>query len=79
MVSFNFHPYNSDSDSDCIIADCKEGEDCITVTDKPSPKRCKLEPEKNLNRKLIPGDGHCIDKQSFRQTGHGICCKFTKV
>ena len=51
---------NSDSDSYCIITDCKEGEDCIIVTDKPSPKRSKLEPEENLNRELIPGDGHCI-------------------
>ena len=31
---------NSDSDSDCLITDCKEGEDCIIVKDKPSPKRC---------------------------------------
>ena len=23
-------------------------------------KRCKLESEENLYRKLIPGDGHCI-------------------
>ena len=51
---------NSDSDSDCIITDCKEGEDCIIVTDKPLPKRYKLEPEEILHRKLIPGDGHCI-------------------
>ena len=35
---------NSDSDSDCIITDCKEGEDWIMVTGKPSPKRFKLEP-----------------------------------
>ena len=31
---------NSDSDSDYIITDSKEGEDCIKVTDIPSPKRC---------------------------------------
>ena len=48
---------NSNSDSDCIITDCKEGEDCIIITDIPSSKRCKLEPEENLHRKLIPGDG----------------------
>ena len=34
---------NSCSDSDCIHADCKEGEDYIVVTDIPLPKRCKLE------------------------------------
>ena len=42
------------------IVDCKESEDYIIVTDKPSPKRCKLEPEENLHRKLIRRDGHCI-------------------
>ena len=52
---------NSDSDSDCIITDFKEGEDGIIVTDIPSPEICKLEPEENLHRKLIPGDGHRID------------------
>ena len=26
----------SDGDSDCIITDCKEGEDCIKVTNMPS-------------------------------------------
>ena len=51
---------NSDSDSDCIITDCREGEDCIIVIDKPSPKRCKLKPEGNVHRKLIRKDGHCI-------------------
>ena len=51
---------NSDSDSDCIITDRKEGEDCIIVTRMPSHKRYKLEPEENLHCKLIPGDGHCI-------------------
>ena len=51
---------NNDSDSDCIIIDCKKYEDCISVTDIPSLKRCKIEPEKNLHRKLIPGDGHFI-------------------
>ena len=39
---------------------CKESEGCIVVTDKPSAKKCKLEPEENLYRKLIPRDGHCI-------------------
>ena len=47
---------NSDNDGDSIIADCKESEDCIIVSDKHSPKRCKLEVEKNLYRKLTPGD-----------------------
>ena len=42
------------------IANCEESEDYIIVLDKPSPKRCKLEPEENLHRKLITGDGHCI-------------------
>ena len=51
---------NSDSDSDCLITDCKEGEDCIIVKDKPSPKRCKLELEDNLHLKSITGDGYCI-------------------
>ena len=55
---------NSDNDGDCIIADCKESEDCIIVSDKPSNKRCKLELEENLQHKLIPGDGHCIAKCS---------------
>ena len=54
MFSFSFHRQNSHSGSDCII------EGCIKVTDIPSPKRCKLELEENLHRKLIPGDGHCI-------------------
>ena len=52
---------NSDSDSDCIITDCKEGEDCIIVTDISSPEMCKLEPEENWHCKLILGDGRCID------------------
>ena len=51
---------NSDIDDDCIISSCKESEDYIIVTDKPSPKICKLESEENLYRKLIPGDGPCI-------------------
>ena len=51
---------NSDSDSDRITTHCKEDEDCIIVTDKPSPKRCKLELEENLHCKLTPEDGHCI-------------------
>ena len=51
---------NSDNDGDCIIGNCEESEDYIIVLDKPSPKRCKLEPEENLHRKLIPGDEHCI-------------------
>ena len=51
---------NSNSDSEWIITDCKESEDCIIVIDKPSRKKCKLEPEENLLRKLIPGDGHCF-------------------
>ena len=42
------------------IASCEECEDCIIVLDKRSPKRCKLEPEENLHRKLITGDGNCI-------------------
>ena len=46
--------------TDWIITDFEEGEDCIIVTDIPSPKRCKLEPEEILHHKLIPGDGHCI-------------------
>ena len=49
---------NSDNNGDCIISACKESEDCIIVTDKPSLYRCKLEAEKNLHRKLIPVDGH---------------------
>ena len=47
---------NSDNDGDSIMADCKENEDCIIVSDKYSPKRCKLEVEKNLYCKLTPGD-----------------------
>ena len=35
---------SSDSDSDCVITDYKEGDSCIIVTDIPA-KRCKLEPE----------------------------------
>ena len=27
---------------------------------KPSPKRYKSEPEENVHRKSIPGNGHCI-------------------
>ena len=50
---------NSNKDSDCIITYSTEGEDCIIVTDIPSPKRCKLEPEENLHRKLILEDRHC--------------------
>ena len=80
---------NSDSDSDRITTHCKEDEDCIIVTDKPSPKRCKLELEENLHCKLTPGDGHCITNyfavhfekkwQCFGQIGRGISHKFIKV
>ena len=45
---------NSDSGSDCMIADCKEGEEWIVVTDIPSSKRCKLKPEENLHCELMP-------------------------
>ena len=41
---------SSDSDSDCVITDYKEGDSCIIVTDIPA-KRCKLEPEETPNRK----------------------------
>ena len=34
---------NGDNDSNWIIVDYKESEDCIIVTDKLLPKRCKLE------------------------------------
>ena len=51
---------NSDIDGDRIVADCKEKEDWFIVTDKPTRRRCKLEPVENLYCKLIPGDGHCI-------------------
>ena len=50
---------SSDSDSDCVITDYKEGDSCIIVTDIPA-KRCKLEPEETPKRIKIPGDGHCI-------------------
>ena len=40
---------NSSNKNDCMNTDSntdsKECEDCIVVTDIPSPKRCKLEPE----------------------------------
>ena len=45
---------NSDSGSDCMIADCKEGKEWIVVTDIPSSKRCKLKPEENLHCELMP-------------------------
>ena len=51
---------NSDSHSGCIIANCKEREDYIIVKDKPSPKRCELEPEENLHHTLIPGNRNYI-------------------
>ena len=50
---------SSDSESNCVITDYKEGDSCIIVTDIPA-KRCKLEPEETPNRIKIPGDGHCI-------------------
>ena len=50
---------SSDSDSDCVITDYKEGDSCIIVTGIPA-KLCKLEPEETPNRIKIPGDGHCI-------------------
>ena len=40
----------SDSDSDRVITDYKEGDSWIIVTDIPG-KRCKLEPEETPNRK----------------------------
>ena len=49
----------SDSNSDCVITDYKEGDSCIIVTDIPA-KRCKLEPEETPNRIKIARDGHCI-------------------
>ena len=58
MFGFNFIVINSRNDSYCIITDCKEGEDFNAITYKPPPK--KIEPEENLHRNLIPGDGHCI-------------------
>ena len=50
---------SSDSDSDSVITDYKEGDSCIIVTDIPA-KRYELEPEKTPNRIKIPGDVHCI-------------------
>ena len=37
-----------------MTANCKECEDCVIITDIPSPKECKLEPEEILLHKLIP-------------------------
>ena len=47
---------SSDSESNCVITDYKEGDSCIIVTDIPA-KRCKLEPEETPNRIKIPGVG----------------------
>ena len=80
---------NSDNDGDSIMADCKENEDCIIVSDKYSPKRCKLEVEKNLYCKLTPGDDTVLPTdlqyiwrkswQRCSEIGHRVSNKFAKV